>query len=195
MARNRTTFAILGFLAEHPMSGYDIKKRVEASIDNFWSESFGQIYPSLRRLSDQGLIDKRTEKSEGGRPRHVYTILEPGRRALALWLDEPTDPPPLRLELLLKLFFGAQVDTDSSRRQVIAYREDMMNDLKHYRAIAEGLEKSEGTLEHLPYWLMTLRFGERDRKAHIEWCDETLAQLDRLPNPASGGSDDRRKTS
>ena len=57
MARgNRTTHAILGFLTWGPMSGYEIRKRVEESIGNFWSVSFGQIYPELRRLEAEGLF-------------------------------------------------------------------------------------------------------------------------------------------
>jgi PadR family transcriptional regulator AphA len=32
------------------MSGYDIRKTVQESIRFFWSESYGQIYPALKRL-------------------------------------------------------------------------------------------------------------------------------------------------
>jgi DNA-binding PadR family transcriptional regulator len=181
MAPNRTTFAILGFLTLGPMSGYDIKKMVEGSIDNFWSESFGQIYPALRRLTEQGLIDKRKETSAGGRPRHVYSILEPGRAALQDWLRAPTDPAPVRVELLLKLFFGAHSDRETNRRQILRYRDQMSRDLERYGAITKLLRSREGTAGDLPYWLLTLRFGERDRQAHIEWCDEALELLDRLP--------------
>ena len=56
-------YAILGFLAQRPMSGYDIKRSVEESVDNFWSESFGQIYPILRRLAEQGMVEKATPES------------------------------------------------------------------------------------------------------------------------------------
>jgi len=193
MARSRTTFAILGFLAQHPMSGYDIKKRVEGSIDNFWSESFGQIYPSLRRLADQGQIDKRSEKSDGGRPRHVYSIRAAGRRALARWLAEPTDAPPVRIELLLKIFFGAESDNETSRKQIRAYRDQMSRDLERYRSIARGLADQDSASEHLPYWEMTLRFGVRDREAHVEWCDEALELLEQLPEGTNPGGREGRK--
>jgi DNA-binding PadR family transcriptional regulator len=37
-------------LSLRPMSGYDIRKTVQESIRFFWSESYGQIYPALKRL-------------------------------------------------------------------------------------------------------------------------------------------------
>jgi DNA-binding PadR family transcriptional regulator len=46
MARvNGTRQVVLGFLTWRPMSGYDIKKIVEQSVSNFWSESYGQGWP------------------------------------------------------------------------------------------------------------------------------------------------------
>jgi PadR family transcriptional regulator AphA len=193
-ASNRTHFAILGFLTLGPMSGYDIKKLVEESTRNFWSESFGQIYPALRRLTEEGLIEKAEAPSEGGRPRHVYSINDRGREALAAWLREPTDPPPVRIELLLKLFFGARCDRATNRQQILAYREQMMRDMERYRSITERLHRERADAADLPYWLLTLRFGERDRAAHIAWCDEALAVLEGLPDGGSEVGDEGNPT-
>ncbi len=191
---NRTHFAILGFLTLGPMSGYDIKKLVEESTENFWSESFGQIYPALRRLTEEGLIEKDEAASEGGRPRHVYSIHDRGREALAAWLREPTEPPPVRIELLLKLFFGARCDRATNRQQILAYREQMVRDLERYRSITERLHRERADAADLPYWLLTLRFGERDRAAHIAWCDEALAVLEGLPDDTTSPGDEGNPT-
>ncbi|MBW2390449.1 MAG: PadR family transcriptional regulator [Deltaproteobacteria bacterium] len=190
---NRTRFAILGFLTLGPMSGYDIKKLIEVSVVNFWSESFGQLYPALRWLTQEGLIEKNEAPSEGGRPRHVYAINDRGREALASWQREPTEPPPLRIELLLKLFFGAHADRSTNRAQILAYREQMVRDREHYRSIAEGLDREPTQTTDLPYWLLTLRFGEHDRTAHIAWCDEALAALEELPDLGNEGEDESRE--
>jgi len=191
---NRTHFAILGFLTLGPMSGYDIKKLVEESTENFWNESFGQLYPALRRLTEEGLIEKVDAPSEGGRPRHVYSINDRGREALADWQRKPTDPPPVRIELLLKLFFGARCDRATNRQQILAYREQMVRDLERYRSIGERLPSERGAHDGLPYWLLTLRFGERDRMAHIEWCDEALAVLDELPDSGNAANKEGNPT-
>ncbi|MFQ5698059.1 MAG: PadR family transcriptional regulator [Myxococcota bacterium] len=182
---NRTHFAVLGFLTLGPMSGYDIRKLVAQSTENFWSESFGQIYPALRRLEAERLIDKQVTASQGGRPRHVYTLNDRGRRALAAWLREPTEPGPVRIELLLKLFFGARCERETTRRQILDYRDRVANDLERYRSITERLHRERADAADLPYWLLTLRFGECDCAAHLAWCDEALEILEALPEPAS----------
>lgn len=184
-ATNRTHFAILGFLSLGPMSGYDIKKLVAESTENFWSESFGQIYPALRRLTEAGLIEQSAAPSEGGRRRHVYAINAAGSAALAVWLRQPAELPQVRIELMLKLFFGSRCDRATNRAQILAYREQMVNDLERYRSITERLHRERAAAADLPYWLLTLRFGERDRTAHIEWCDEALAVLEGLPESES----------
>ena len=93
----------------------------------------------------------------------------------------PAEPPPVRIELLLKLFYGAHADHATNRRQIEDYRERMVSDLERYHAIAETLHKTHGDHAEYPYWLMTLRFGVRDREAHIAWCDEALELLDQIP--------------
>ena len=178
---NRTTYAILGWLTVRPMSGYDIKKEIEGSIANFWSESYGQIYPILKRLAAEGAIERIEEPANGKRPRHVYTITNAGRDKLRAWLSAPAEPPPVRIELLLKLFFGAHADHATNRRQIEDYRERMVRDLERYHGITETLRNTQGDHAEYPYWLMTLRFGVRDREAHIAWCAEALELLDQIP--------------
>ena len=51
MKKSKTRFAVLGILSYGPMSGYDIKKFYEQNVAGFWSESYGQIYPILKRLA------------------------------------------------------------------------------------------------------------------------------------------------
>ncbi|MCK7479112.1 MAG: PadR family transcriptional regulator [Candidatus Moduliflexus flocculans] len=55
---NNTKYVILGLLTEAPLSGYEIKKLVDIRFRFFWSESYGQIYPELKRLTAMGLIDE-----------------------------------------------------------------------------------------------------------------------------------------
>lgn len=58
MARQRTTrHAVLGMLAEPPMSGYELRSEIAGSIGHFWQESFGQLYPTLRELSTEGPVE------------------------------------------------------------------------------------------------------------------------------------------
>ena len=92
-----------------PMSGYDIKKEVETSISNFWTESYGQIYPVLKKLIAEKFVTKSVEREPGKPDRHVYALTAKGRKELRRWLLEGSAPKVQRNEFLLKLFFGEEI--------------------------------------------------------------------------------------
>jgi PadR family transcriptional regulator AphA len=54
-------YALLGLLAERPKYGYEIKRGFEGALGNVWSMSYGQLYPTLRRLSELNWVTKKTE--------------------------------------------------------------------------------------------------------------------------------------
>ena len=91
----RTAFPLLALLAEHPMSGYDLKKGIVATFGHFWAESYGQIYPELKRLQAAGLVvpspqaTSTARLSGQGAPRRVYALTAAGRDELTAWLQEP----------------------------------------------------------------------------------------------------------
>src|SRR3984893_3684831 len=105
---NKSRYALLGVLSICPGSGYDVKKFMERSTANFWNESYGQIYPILKQLADEGLTTSHAEKQEGKPERYVYTLTDKGREELRRWLSEPVEYVVERQELLLKLFFGRE---------------------------------------------------------------------------------------
>ncbi|MBT8372337.1 MAG: PadR family transcriptional regulator, partial [Deltaproteobacteria bacterium] len=122
MKENKTKYAVLGILSFEPMSGYDIKKFYEHSVANFWSASYGQIYPILKRLAHEGLATRSIRKQEGKPDRHIYAITKKGRAELQHWLVEPTGRQIGRHEILLKLMFGQQVSIGDNIRQIKRFR-------------------------------------------------------------------------
>ena len=184
---NRTKTALLGFLAWGPMSGYDLRQLIDGSIANFWNEGYGRIYPMLAQLADEGLATRAETRSEGGRPRNVYSITEAGRRALDAWLNEPTVPRPLRNERLLKLFFGARAEPEALRASVDTYRAELLGDRERYGEIRERLEAVPSPPRDQRFWLLTLRYGELETDAQLRWCDEVDQELDRMDAPPTKG--------
>src|SRR5205807_8447317 len=80
-----TPYAILGLLAGEPMAGYDIRREIEESLSFFWSESYGQIYPALKRLEAARLIAPVTRAQSGTRRRRVFRITALGEAKLRAW--------------------------------------------------------------------------------------------------------------
>ena len=82
-------FALLGLLAEKPKYGYEIKRQFEGALGNVWSVSYGQLYPTLRLLSELGWVTKKTEPGKKAAEKNIYSITEKGRKKLDEWLLKP----------------------------------------------------------------------------------------------------------
>jgi PadR family transcriptional regulator AphA len=180
MRQNRSKYAVLGILSLGPMSGYDIKKVFQTIASNFWNESYGQIYPMLKRLTAEGLATKSVERQSGKPDRHVYSLTEKGREKLQTWLLNPVELEIGRHEILLKLFFGAQVSVIGNTRQLELYRELRGKALHELQSTEQHLRAEHANDPNLPYWLMTVSYGLHVNQAILEWCDETLSALGRM---------------
>jgi DNA-binding PadR family transcriptional regulator len=176
-----TQNALLGLLTMGPRSGYDIRGLIDYSIGHFWRESYGQIYPSLKRLAAEGLVEKKTERKKGRPERNVFSLTQAGRQRLKAWLKLPVQQVETpRSELLLKIFFGEHVSAEVNRQHVKAFVEVHEGALKHYAATEKQLKREEANDPQLPYWLMTLSFGRHRSEAFVKWGRETLKRLDEL---------------
>lgn len=178
--RSTSECALLGLLSLGAKSGYDLRQLIPRSIGHFWSESYGQIYPALKGMTAEKLIDKKTERGKGRPDRHVYSLTELGRHELRRWLKVPIGTRiVVRNELLLKVFFGAEVSTPVIREHVEDHLRKAEIEKAQYRTIANELRKSSANDPSLAYWLMTLNMGRHDANAKIAWCRETLKELER----------------
>ncbi len=84
-----TRLVILGLLRERPLYGYEIKHIIEDHMGDWTNIAFGSIYFALRKLSEEGFVEKIATEQEGGRPsRSVYQITETGRAEFARLLRE-----------------------------------------------------------------------------------------------------------
>ena len=177
---NPTQFAILGLLAEEPRSGYDIKKEVEERLSHFWSESFGHIYPMLRRLHQRGLVDLTVQRQEGRPDRKEYSLTEDGREALEGWFAEPPPPQRPRNEVLLRIFLGRYADPKHLVRDVRSQRQGFEQALAELRSVQAQLDALEGPHPDQVYWELTLSYGLKALEALTEWGEEAEAVLERL---------------
>jgi len=71
--------------ASEPLYGYQIAKSVTLSGVIMMKQ--GALYPVLRSLESNGLLDSQVEPSVSGPPRRYYRITESGRRTLVEWRE------------------------------------------------------------------------------------------------------------
>ncbi len=81
---SESTYHILLSLSAGPCHGYAVMKRVEAESGGRVRLSTGTLYGALKRLLDDGWIERVTDEGQGGgRPRKVYRLTAAGGSVLA----------------------------------------------------------------------------------------------------------------
>ena len=76
--------------AGEALYGYQIAKQLEEMASDGVPVKQGALYPVLRSMNDNGLLDSAVEPSVSGPPRKYYRITEEGRIILAEWKNEWT---------------------------------------------------------------------------------------------------------
>ena len=178
-----TSYAILGILTHGPQSGYDIKKSISNSIGYFWQESYGQLYPALKSLVEKDYATMRVEKNEGKPDKKVYQLSDQGKEVLKDWLRQPVATvPKIRHELLLKLFFGGEIENEGCISHLEEYKKKSQDFLNQLYLVKDMIQKEYNDLPENKYWLLTVSNGIHCTAAEIAWCDESIKILGSVEN-------------
>jgi DNA-binding PadR family transcriptional regulator len=168
-----TARVILGMLKLGAPTGYEIKKAIDGSTRFFWTASFGQIYPELKRLQREGLVRSK-EEPRGKVKRTVYELTAKGEEALRGWLTDREDVIfEIRDESLLRLFFSdvlSQEDVLANLRMQQRLFELVLEQFREIEVVARG-----GVEDGLDYPYLVLRYG----LDFITWARDWYAEIER----------------
>ncbi|GAA4048352.1 PadR family transcriptional regulator [Streptomyces shaanxiensis] len=81
--------SILGFLAEEPLHGYELKERIKALSGHVRPVSDGALYPAITRLIKTGKLDEHTQPGASAAPRRILSLTDRGREDLLERLRHP----------------------------------------------------------------------------------------------------------
>src|SRR5581483_8692469 len=112
---------------EGEASGYELAKRFDVSVANFWTATPQQLYRELERLEQDGLIQARLVEQERRPNKRVSSLTAAGDQELYEFTARPARPPALRDDLLVKLQAIDAGDAD-------AVRDSLQERLAHARA-------------------------------------------------------------
>jgi len=105
-AMTATSYAVLGLLAMHEWTTYELTHQMARSFSYFWPRAERRIYDEPKRLAAAGYATARKE-NVGRRPRTCWQITAAGRQALRDWLAQPPmNPPVLEFEGMVKVFLA-----------------------------------------------------------------------------------------
>jgi PadR family transcriptional regulator, regulatory protein AphA len=175
--------ALLGFLNYGPMTGYELKKFFDVSVAHFWNAELSQIYPTLKQMESEGLVDMDVDVQHDRPNRKVYTITDDGRRELVDWLAEPAEREQVREPVLIKMFFGGT----AAKEELIDVLSRRIEDQREYIRYLEGCEMfiakfagAMGMEDQAPFWELTTKLGRKVCEAEAEWAKEAMEAIEKL---------------
>lgn len=177
MAKNDVlSLAILGMLAEQPLHGYQIRKRLGNELGPFRALSYGSLYPCLKRMVAAGLIatddaePRDTARASGSRRSRIsYRLTDEGASRLSrelssaaasAWDDDAFD-------VRFSLFHRTDSDT---RLRILEGRRSRL--AERIEEIADGLARVRE--RHDAYTAELHRHGLERVEREVEWLDSLI---------------------
>jgi DNA-binding PadR family transcriptional regulator len=203
-------YAILGYLSTGPGTGYDLARQFDTGLGWFWSARHSQIYPELKRLTDEGLVKRDATMVSENMDKYTYSITPEGSSALQAWAAKSPVYPANRDTERLQLIFSDDAP-DALRHHFEAHREHFQRRKEQLQATIDAiragtharvnlrLARRGPTEAALSLKLREMAYTGDIKRAELEiaWAEEGLAWLDAAANDASTavkkGSKSRRR--
>ncbi|MGW3357913.1 PadR family transcriptional regulator [Streptomyces bungoensis] len=170
--------SILGFLAEEPLHGYELKERIRALSGHVRPVSDGALYPAINRLVAAGLLEQHTEDGASAAPRRVLSLTERGRADLLDRLRRPKQAEITdHVRFNTVLAFLRHLDDPAEQAAVLRRRLDFLETPTSlfYRDGAPVSAEEAGDL----FRQGVLRVARATGQAERAWLREALGVLGR----------------
>ena len=171
--------AVLAALLDGEASGYELAKRFDASVANFWHALPQQLYTELRRLEEQRLVRGRAIRQQGRPDKRAFTITAAGDEELRRFAAAPTRPGALKEDLAVKVYAAAVVDHEVLAAALDERAAHAAAKLERYRRLADALADPDGT-DLGPS--LTLARGMAYERENIAWCTLAAERLRATPS-------------
>jgi len=187
-------YALLAILRVGPLSGYDLAKQFAQSVGHVWHAPDSQIYPELRKMETEGLVEgEQQARGERGH-RRLYHVTPEGDAAYLAWMATPLDYQRVRDPAHLRAAYLEATTPDAARAFLVAHRAQWQGELEQW----EGeLVRIDGvTNPMLARRLAVTPDADRERtiaykrfayeglvaraRVEIEWAERGLELVDRL---------------
>lgn len=169
-----TELALLGFLRQQPMHGYEIHRRLSASkgIGLVWRVKQNQLYALLAKMERKHYVITKLEPQGSRPPRKVFHLTDTGREVFLAWVQSPVKRGhELRLDFMSKLYFAQREGQEVTKQLIEQQRNLCQRWLSKQRSQAEALKG------HKPYDWLVHQFRVGQIEAMLNWLDICEAAL------------------
>lgn len=171
--------ALLGFLMQGPMHGYDLHRRIEEELGVVWYMGISNIYGALKRLEQAGHVESTLSPQEGRPPRKVYRITSSGRRSFLDWVRRPIPTiRDMRVEFLAKLYFFRALGLEGAEELIVAQEAVCRERVKL-------LEQSAAQCAPHDFNRLVYDFRRHQIEAILDWLIEVRARSEEQRNSSS----------
>jgi DNA-binding PadR family transcriptional regulator len=174
-------YAILGFLIDQPMHGYELKRALSPALPPERRVNDGVLYPLLKRMESEGLISGRVERGDGAPDRRVFHPTEAGRRAFVEWLEGPVEEEDevaydfmLGHPFLTKCLFFSRLSPAHVARKLADQLETSEGKLADFRRIRKGMVERRVD----PYRIAVLDLGIAQQREKVRWLKNAVRELE-----------------
>ncbi len=187
---------ILGLLKYAPLSGYDLNKAFQASVQHFWDTEQSLIYRALYKMTDLGWVEYEQEIQDHLPNKKLYRVTDAGRAEFRRWLATPQPILSVHEAWLGQLFFGAELSIDQLRTlletRIASLRQTLdtyENQVPHsVSAYAEAFNAPQD----MRFWLLTLEYGLHRLRGDLQWMETVLQRLEVIASETS--TDDQQQS-
>jgi len=169
--------AILGLLSQRNRYGYELLQAFQAMAGGreTWDLKPAQIYTTLLRLKESGLIAEDETCSSELPEKRRYAITAAGREELQRWFETPVRVEPQRDEFFLKLMLALATGQADPRRLIYIQRASLFQELHRLSTLRMELDPST-SLAHI----LLLDQAVMHLEADLRWLDMIEARLEEV---------------
>jgi DNA-binding PadR family transcriptional regulator len=169
--------ALLGLLANSPRHGYELRAAFEALAggEDTWEVKPAQIYTTLARLEEGGLVRQEAIEQNGGPEKRIYALTDTGRAELATWLREGVTAAYQRDEFYVKLMLSLGASAVDPYQVIQAQRSRLFQEL-HDLTLRRNESDPETELGQILLFDKAMMHLEAD----LRWIDMIEARLDEI---------------
>ena len=183
---------ILGILKYQALSGYDLNKAFQASIQHFWNTEQSQIYRALHKMHEQEWVAIEHVAQADVPDKKIYHLTETGRAELQRWIVSLLPIPTLHEGWLGQLFFGAEVEVHALQRLLEERIAVMQALIENYETnvAAGGLRYAAefDAQDELAYWMLTLDYGIQKARFDLQWAEGAIGKLRQMASEETASS-------
>ena len=167
--------ALLGLLAQRPRHGYELHAAFEAVVggEQNWDVKPAQIYTTLARLEEGGLVVEEAVEQGSGPEKRIYAITDEGKVSLAAWFASGVELEHQRDEFFVKLMLSLATGEIEPRKVIQTQRNKLYQDLHALTA-----QRNKTDVKKALAQVLLLDKASMHLEADLRWLDMVEARIE-----------------